>query len=112
MNEDLVFVRVCVSELTVADFGCTPLVSSIDSEVCKLYDHFMIHQTLVGSMSRYIIMMCIITSHLCLQGCVLTKAVTVPVRTVGAVSSVVPIIGRPIDKTLDLTADIIDDIPS
>ena len=46
-----------------------------------------------------------------LSGCVLTKVVTVPIRVTGAVFSVIPVIGDPIDDILGYSADVIDNIP-
>ncbi|HCH23020.1 MAG TPA: hypothetical protein DE179_01820 [Oceanospirillaceae bacterium] len=46
-----------------------------------------------------------------LSGCVLTKVVTVPMRVVGAVVSVVPIVGDAVDETIEEVADGIDEIP-
>ena len=46
-----------------------------------------------------------------LSGCFLTKIVTVPVRIVGAVASVVPIIGESVDESIEAVADAVDEIP-
>ena len=46
-----------------------------------------------------------------LSGCVLTKVVTVPIRVTGAVISVIPVVGDPIDEILGYSADVIDRIP-
>ena len=46
-----------------------------------------------------------------LSGCVLTKVVTVPMRVTGAVISVIPVVGDPIDEILGYSADVIDRIP-
>ncbi|HJL66679.1 MAG: hypothetical protein QF586_07615 [Arenicellales bacterium] len=46
-----------------------------------------------------------------LQGCLLTKVVTVPLRVGGAIISVVPVVGEIVDETLDTAADAIDLIP-
>ena len=43
-----------------------------------------------------------------LSGCVLTKVVTVPMRVTGAVISVIPVVGDPIDEILGYSADVID----
>ena len=48
---------------------------------------------------------------LTLNGCVLTKAVTVPMRVGGAVVSVVPVVGNAADEVIDTTADVIDLVP-
>jgi hypothetical protein len=46
-----------------------------------------------------------------LGGCVLTKIVTVPMRVVGAVTSIVPVVGNTVDATIDGAADVVDKIP-
>ena len=46
-----------------------------------------------------------------LNGCFLTKVVTVPMRIGGAVISVIPVCGDAIDAAIDETADIIDKTP-
>jgi hypothetical protein len=46
-----------------------------------------------------------------LSGCFLTKIVTVPMRIVGAVISVVPGVGNTIDTVIDTAADTVDEIP-
>jgi hypothetical protein len=46
-----------------------------------------------------------------LHGCLLTKAMTVPLRVGGAVISVLPGVGNPADATIDTTADVIDEVP-
>lgn len=48
---------------------------------------------------------------LTLSGCFVTKVVTVPMRVTGAVISVVPVVGGPIDSAIDTTADAIDILP-
>ena len=45
------------------------------------------------------------------SGCVLTKVVTVPMRVVGAVVSVVPVVGDALDESIETVADAVDDIP-
>ena len=53
----------------------------------------------------------VLLSVFLLQGCFLTKVVTVPLRLGGAVISVVPAVGNPVDKAIDTTADAIDEVP-
>lgn len=48
---------------------------------------------------------------LLLQGCVLTKVVTVPMRLGGAVISVIPVVGNTIDDSIDTAADVVDEVP-
>lgn len=55
--------------------------------------------------------MMIVLMALMLNGCVLTKVVTVPMRVGGAVISVVPVIGNAADAVIDTTADVIDMAP-
>lgn len=46
-----------------------------------------------------------------LSSCVLTKAVTVPMRITGAGISVVPVLGDVVDNAIDKSADVIDKAP-
>ena len=46
-----------------------------------------------------------------LSGCVLTKVATVPMRIGGAVISVVPVAGNPVDHAIGTAADGIDTLP-
>jgi hypothetical protein len=46
-----------------------------------------------------------------LSGCVLTKIVTVPMRVVGAIVSIVPVAGNTVHDAVDEAADTVDDIP-
>lgn len=46
-----------------------------------------------------------------LGGCVLTKIVTMPMRVVGAVTSIVPVVGNTVHDVIDESADMIDEIP-
>lgn len=46
-----------------------------------------------------------------LNGCVLTKIVTVPMRLGGAVVSIIPVAGNTAHDAIDEAADIVDDIP-
>lgn len=46
-----------------------------------------------------------------LNGCVLTKIVTVPMRAVGAVVSIVPVAGNTMHDGIDAAADVVDEIP-
>lgn len=48
---------------------------------------------------------------LSLQGCVLTKVVSVPMRLGGAVISIVPVVGNEVDDSIDRAADTVDDVP-
>lgn len=46
-----------------------------------------------------------------LQGCFLTKVVSVPMRVGGAVVSIVPVVGNTAHDTVDTAADFVDDAP-
>jgi hypothetical protein len=46
-----------------------------------------------------------------LQGCVLTKVASVPMRLGGAVASIVPGVGNSAHDAIDKAADGVDDIP-
>lgn len=46
-----------------------------------------------------------------LSGCFLTKIVTVPMRVVGAVVSIVPVVGNTAHDAIDGAADVVDEIP-
>ena len=46
-----------------------------------------------------------------LSGCILTKLVSVPMRIVGAVVSIVPVVGNTADAAIDTAADIVDKLP-
>lgn len=45
------------------------------------------------------------------SGCLLTKIVSVPLRVVGAVVSIVPIAGNQAHDAIDATADTLDELP-
>lgn len=46
-----------------------------------------------------------------LQGCVLTKVVSVPMRLGGAVVSIVPVVGNTAHDTIDGAAEVVDEVP-
>jgi hypothetical protein len=46
-----------------------------------------------------------------LEGCVLTKLVTVPMRVGGAVVSIIPVAGNAAHDAIDEAADAVDKIP-
>lgn len=48
---------------------------------------------------------------LLLQGCLLTKVVTVPMRLGGAVVSIVPGVGNDAHDAIDTAAEAVDEIP-
>ncbi|MCX5869488.1 MAG: hypothetical protein NTY00_02395 [Deltaproteobacteria bacterium] len=48
---------------------------------------------------------------LSLNGCILTKVVTVPMRLGGAVISIIPAVGNSAHDAIDEAAEIVDDVP-
>ncbi|AFR42791.1 hypothetical protein GeomeDRAFT_1438 [Geobacter metallireducens RCH3] len=56
-------------------------------------------------------MMIIMGMLLMLQGCVLTKLVSVPMRVTGAVISIIPVAGNAVHDGIDSAADVVDDVP-
>lgn len=46
-----------------------------------------------------------------LNGCFLTKIVSVPMRLGGAVVSIVPVVGNEAHDIIDEAAEVVDDIP-
>lgn len=60
-------------------------------------------------MRNHIILVVLLTVFM--QGCLLTKVVTVPMRVVGAVVSAVPIVGETADDAMDGAAAAVDKIP-
>jgi hypothetical protein len=56
-------------------------------------------------------MMALLIMLFLLQGCVLTKVVSVPMRVTGAVISIVPVVGNTAHDGIDSAADVVDDIP-
>lgn len=53
----------------------------------------------------------LLISLLLLNGCILTKVVTVPMRLGGAVISIVPVVGNSAHDSIDEAAEIVDDVP-
>ena len=53
----------------------------------------------------------LLSGLLLLQGCVLTKVVSVPMRLGGAVVSIVPGVGNSVHDAIDTAADTVDDVP-
>lgn len=46
-----------------------------------------------------------------LQGCVLTKIASVPMRLGGAVVSIVPVVGNTAHDAIDDAAEVVDEVP-
>lgn len=59
--------------------------------------------------SKHLLLSLLIASSL--QGCVLTKVATVPMRLGGAVVSVIPGVGNSAHDAIDSAAEGVDDIP-
>jgi hypothetical protein len=55
--------------------------------------------------------MILLSLILMLQGCVLTKVATVPMRVTGAVASIIPGVGNTIHDGIDGAAAVVDDVP-
>lgn len=53
----------------------------------------------------------LVCAALLLQGCILTKVVSVPMRVVGAAVSIIPVAGNTAHDGIDAAADIVDDLP-
>jgi hypothetical protein len=60
---------------------------------------------------RFIRALCLLIGTILLSGCLLTKLVTVPMRVVGAVTSIVPVAGDVAHGTIDAAADTVDTLP-
>lgn len=54
---------------------------------------------------------CLFVTSIILQGCVLTKVASVPMRLGGAVVSIVPVVGNSAHDAIDTAADGVDDLP-
>ena len=57
---------------------------------------------------RRVVLVCLVILS---SGCYATKVVSVPMRIVGAVTSVVPVVGNTTHDAIDEAADMVDDIP-
>ena len=60
---------------------------------------------------QFIRALCLLIGTILLSGCLLTKLVTVPMRVVGAVTSIVPVAGDVAHGTIDEAADAVDKLP-
>ncbi len=56
-------------------------------------------------------LLALMVSILMLQGCVLTKVVSVPMRVTGAVVSIVPGFGNTVHDAIDGAATVVDEVP-
>ncbi len=55
--------------------------------------------------------LCLVLATVLLSGCVLTKLVSVPMRVVGAVVSIIPVAGNIAHDGIDEVADGVDNLP-
>lgn len=62
-------------------------------------------------MKKMIRLFVLLAIALLLNGCVLTKLVTVPMRITGAVISIVPVLGNPAHDSIDTAAEAVDKVP-
>jgi hypothetical protein len=60
---------------------------------------------------RFIRPLCLLLATVLLSGCVLTKLVSVPMRVVGAVVSIIPVAGNVAHDGIDEVADGVDNLP-
>jgi hypothetical protein len=60
---------------------------------------------------RFIKALCLLIGTILLSGCLLTKLVTVPMRVVGAVTSIVPVAGDAAHEAIDEAAEVVDKLP-
>ena len=60
---------------------------------------------------RFVRPLCLLMATFLLPGCLLTKLVTVPMRVVGAVTSIVPVAGDVAHQVIDEAADGVDKLP-
>jgi hypothetical protein len=58
------------------------------------------------------VLICVSAAALCLSsGCVFTKILTVPMRIVASVVSIVPVVGNTGHDAIDQAAETVDDLP-
>jgi hypothetical protein len=67
--------------------------------------------TPMEAIMRFIRALCLLLATLLLNGCVLTKLVSVPMRVAGAAVSIVPVAGNAVHDAIDGAADGVDDLP-
>jgi hypothetical protein len=67
--------------------------------------------TAVYRRNQMVRLMAFVVLALLLQGCVLTKLVSVPMRLTGAVLSIIPVVGNTAHDGIDEAAEIVDDLP-
>ncbi len=62
-------------------------------------------------MTRFARLLVLLVALLLLNGCVLTKILTVPMRVTGAVISIIPVAGNTAHDAIDKAAEIVDEVP-
>jgi len=65
----------------------------------------------MGAIMRFIRPLCLVLATGLLTGCLLTKLVTVPMRLVGAVVSIIPVAGDVAHEAIDEAAEELDKLP-
>ncbi|MBE9536730.1 MAG: hypothetical protein IMF07_06070 [Proteobacteria bacterium] len=60
---------------------------------------------------RYLKIVLVLLLAAQLNGCVLTRLVTMPMRVVGGVLTIIPVAGDVAHKSIDRAADVVDKIP-
>jgi hypothetical protein len=63
------------------------------------------------ALMRFIRLVGLLLATVLLTGCILTKIVTVPMRLVGAVVSIIPVAGNVVHDAIDEAADAVDKVP-
>lgn len=68
--------------------------------------------SLIGENMKNVIRLLVVSAlAMVLNGCFLTKVVTVPMRVTGAVVSIIPGVGDVAHDAIDETADVVDKAP-
>lgn len=60
---------------------------------------------------KFLNLFLLVTLLFLLNGCFLTKIVTVPMRIGGAVISVIPVVGNTAHDAIDEAAEVVDEVP-
>jgi hypothetical protein len=69
------------------------------------------YEMTMETMMRFINPLCLLLATVLLNGCVLTKLVSVPMRVAGAAVSIIPVAGNTVHDAIDGAADGVDDLP-
>ena len=62
-------------------------------------------------MKLFLKLLILLTAVTFLNGCVLTKLITVPMRLAGAIVSIVPVAGNTAHDAVDKADELVDEIP-